>query len=239
LPVAVLLGAGDLGSSRLVYGMVIGLVVIGFVLVLLAVWILRQTRPDLEVLAPLERMGDSDWKKKDPSTQRRILDELRPDGAEPLIPASRPPSIDADFEQADHPVTSFSDLGPGVVAETRDPTPAHTDFEPFGLPVDIPVETPVVPSAEEQPEPEQPEVEPEPEPEPEVEPEQPEVEPEQPEVEPEPEPDQPEVEPEPEPEQSEVEPEPEVEVESVPESEPEAAAQAGESDTEAEQRPRG
>jgi hypothetical protein len=222
LPVAVLLGAGDLGSSRLVYGMVIGLVVIGFVLVLLAVWILRQTRPDLEVLAPLERMGDSDWKKKDPSTQRRILDELRPDGAEPLIPASRPPSIDADFEQADHPVTSFSDLGPGVVAETRDPTPAHTDFEPFGLPVDIPVETPVVPSAEEQPEPEQPEVEPE-----------------QPEVEPEPEPEQPEVEPEPEPEQSEVEPEPEVEVESVPESEPEAAAQAGESDTEAEQRPRG
>ncbi len=162
LPTAALVGAGDPDSSRIVYGMVIGLVVIGVMLILLAVWIIRQTRPDLEVLAPLERMGDSDWKKKDPSTQRRILDELRPEGAEPLVPASRPPSIDADFEQSDHPVTSFSDLGPGVVAETRDPTPAHTDFEPFGLPAAAPVE----PHAEGQSEPE-PEPEPAPEPEPE------------------------------------------------------------------------
>ena len=128
----VLVGAGDPESTRLVYAMVIGLVVIGVVLIFLGVWILRQTKPDLEVLAPLERMGDGDWKKKDPSTQRRILDELRPEGAEPLAPASLPPSIDQDFEQTDHPVTSFSDLGPGVATEQRDPTPIKSEIETLG-----------------------------------------------------------------------------------------------------------
>jgi hypothetical protein len=109
-----------------VYAMVIGLAVIGVGLVLLGVWLVRQTRPDLEVLAPLERMGDGDWKKRDPSTQRRMLDEVRPDGARPLTPEPKPPPIDAEFE-ADHPVTSFSDLGPGLVAEHRDPTPVDAE----------------------------------------------------------------------------------------------------------------
>ena len=91
-PLAVaLVGAGDPEATRLVYAMVIGLVVIGVVLIFLGVWILRQTKPDLEVLAPLERMGDGDWKKKDPSTQRRILDELRPEGANPLTPGNDAP----------------------------------------------------------------------------------------------------------------------------------------------------
>ncbi len=103
--------------------MVIGLVVVGVMLIVLGIWIIRQTRADLEVLAPLERMGDSDWKKRDRSTQRRMLDELRPEGASPLTPATQPPSLDDEFEQADHPVTSFSDLGPGIVSEQRDPTP--------------------------------------------------------------------------------------------------------------------
>ena len=128
-PAVALVGAGDPEATRLVYAMVIGLVVIGVVLIFLGFWILRQTKPDLEVLAPLERMGDGDWKKKDTSTQRRMLDELRPDGANPLTPATRPPSIDRDFEQADHPVTSFSDLGPGVGAEQRDPTPTGAEIE--------------------------------------------------------------------------------------------------------------
>ncbi len=126
----VLVGAGDPGSSRLVYAMVIGLIVIGLILILLGFWIVRQTKPDLEVLAPLERMGDGDWKKKDPSTQRRMLDELRPEGAKPLTPASRPPAIDEEFERGDHPVTSFSDLGPGVAPQQRDPTPTETDLVP-------------------------------------------------------------------------------------------------------------
>ncbi len=116
-PSVVLVGAGDPGSSRLVYAMVIGLAVIGVVLTFIGVWIVRQTRTDLEVLAPLERMGDSDWKKKDRSTQRRMLDEVRPEGARPLDPVAGPPGIDEEFEQSEHPVTSFSDLGPGVSDE--------------------------------------------------------------------------------------------------------------------------
>ncbi len=116
-------GATDPDATRLVYAMVIGLVVIGVVLILLAVWIIRQTRPDLEVLAPLERMGDGDWKKRDPSTQRRMLDEVRPEGAQPLTTEPMPPRIDAEFEQAGRPVSSFSDLGPGVNSEPDDPTP--------------------------------------------------------------------------------------------------------------------
>jgi hypothetical protein len=125
-----LVAAGDPRSSRIVYAMVIGLVVVGVALVWLGVWILRQTRPDLDVLAPLERMGDGDWKKKDPSTQRRMLDEVRPDGAVPLTPEPMPPPIDAEFE-ADHPVSSFSDLGPGLVPEQRDPTPVDAGPDPF------------------------------------------------------------------------------------------------------------
>ncbi|HSP27142.1 MAG TPA: hypothetical protein VLN74_01250 [Ilumatobacteraceae bacterium] len=129
---AVLVAASDPRSSRVVYAMVIGLVVVGVALVLLGVWIMRQTRPDLEVLAPLERMGDGEWKKRDPSTQRRMLDEVRPDGAVPLTPEPMPPPVDADFG-ADHPVSSFSDLGPGIVAEQRDPTPIDSKADPFDI----------------------------------------------------------------------------------------------------------
>jgi hypothetical protein len=110
--------------------MVIGLVVIGLLLVVLGIWIIRQTRVDLDVLAPLERMGDSEWKKRDRSTQRRMLDEVRPEGARPLAPATQPPSLDDEFELAEHPVTTFGDLGPGVLSEERDPTPIGSDADP-------------------------------------------------------------------------------------------------------------
>jgi hypothetical protein len=76
-------------------------------------------------------MGDGEWKKRDPSTQRRMLDEVRPDGARPLTPEPKPPPVDAEFE-ADHPVASFSDLGPGLAAEQKDPTPVDAgqlDFQ--------------------------------------------------------------------------------------------------------------
>lgn len=124
--------------------MVIGLVVIGLLLIVLGIWIIRQTRVDLDVLAPLERMGDKEWKKRDRSTQRRMLDEVRPDGAQPLVPAKLPPSLDAEFELAEHPVTSFSDLGPGVPSQERDPTPIGRDVDPVIEPIDEPVAESVV-----------------------------------------------------------------------------------------------
>ena len=45
-------------------------------LVLLAVWMLRRTRADLELLGPLERMGDSKWRKSGPETRLALLDWL-------------------------------------------------------------------------------------------------------------------------------------------------------------------
>jgi hypothetical protein len=110
------LGASDPGSTRLVYAMVAGLVVIGLAFIGLGVWLIRQTRYDPPVLAPLERMGDRDWRRRDGMTQRRILDEVRPEGAEPLRSQPDVPELDAEFELSEHPVSSMTDLGPGLSA---------------------------------------------------------------------------------------------------------------------------
>jgi len=118
-----LLAAGDPQSTRIVYAMVIGLSLIGILFVLLGIWVSRQTRVDLEVLAPLERMGDRDWRKSDPASQRRSLDETRPDGAQPLQSEQLPPRVDTEFEKPDRVVQSFDDLTP-LQPEGGDPTPA-------------------------------------------------------------------------------------------------------------------
>jgi hypothetical protein len=117
------LAAGDVQSTRIVYAMVVGLAVIGILFVLLGIWVIRQSRVDLEVLAPLERMGDREWRKSDPASQRRSLDEARPDGAKPLQPEQSRPCVDTEFEQPDRPVQSFEDLAP-LNPEGGDPTPA-------------------------------------------------------------------------------------------------------------------
>lgn len=113
-------GATDLGSTRLVYAMVAGLVIVGIAFVVLGIWLVRQTRVDPQVLAPLERMSDRTWQHKDSPTQRRLLDEVRPPGATPLRPEPAAPSVDAEFGSRRAP-ESLSDLGPGVV----EPTPSE------------------------------------------------------------------------------------------------------------------
>jgi hypothetical protein len=118
-----MLAVGDPGSTRLVYATIAGLVVIGIVLVALGVWLIRETRVDPPVLAPLERMGDRTWRRQtDPAAQRRNLDEVRPAGAQPLRSEPAPPSVDAEFELAERPVRSLSDLAPPAPDE-RFPTP--------------------------------------------------------------------------------------------------------------------
>lgn len=122
--VPVVLAVSDPGSSRLVYAMVAGLIVTGLAFVGLGIWLVRQTRYDPPVLAPLERMGDRDWRKRDAMTQRRILDEVRPDGASPISPQSDPPRLDAEFELEERPVSPISDLGPGLAAPAPGSFPA-------------------------------------------------------------------------------------------------------------------
>lgn len=122
-----LLGASDVGSTRLVYAMVVGLVAVGLAFIVLGIWLVRSTRSDPAVLAPLERMGDKDWRRQtDPATQRRTLDDVRPDGAKPLRLESSPPALDAEFELSARPVESMSDLAPPV-PDTRELTPKGLD----------------------------------------------------------------------------------------------------------------
>lgn len=100
---------GDPDGTRAVTSIVALLVVLGVGLVMLAVWLFRVTRPDPEVLAPLEVMGERKWRRADPVWQRRRLDEVRPDGAEPLQPSAAPPDLDEAFDLGPA-ATGFDDL---------------------------------------------------------------------------------------------------------------------------------
>lgn len=103
---------GDPDGTRTVISIVALLVAIGVALVLLAIWIHRTTRPDPELLAPLEVMGERSWRRGDPVWQRRRLDELRPSGAKPLAPSVAPPEFDASFDEGPS-ASGFEDLRSG------------------------------------------------------------------------------------------------------------------------------
>lgn len=100
---------GDPEATRTVYVTIAILVALGVMLLALAVWVFRRTRPDLELLAPLETMDTRAWHKLDPATQRRLLDEARPAGAKPLRPQASAPAVDSSFATI-APVASFDDL---------------------------------------------------------------------------------------------------------------------------------
>lgn len=108
LPTAVA-SVGDPAATRTVYTTVIILVVLGFVLAAVAVWVLRRTRPEPELLAPLETMDTRGWRKLDPAARRRALDESRPPGALPLRREASEPAVDESFSTV-APVASFDDL---------------------------------------------------------------------------------------------------------------------------------
>lgn len=110
---SVLASIGDPDGTRTVAAIVALLVAIGVALAALAVWIFRSTRPDPELLAPLEVMGERAWRRSDPVWQRRRLDEVRPAGATPLVPSAAPPQLDAAFD-AGPPATGFDDLRPSA-----------------------------------------------------------------------------------------------------------------------------
>lgn len=111
---------GDPDSTRTVWAIVALLVVMGLGLVMLAFWLRRSTRPDPEFLAPLELMGERAWRRGDPVWQRRRLDEVRPEGAEPLRRAAAPPRLDESFD-AGPSIAGFDDL--------HDDAHAHADAD--------------------------------------------------------------------------------------------------------------
>lgn len=110
----VLGSVGDPEGTRTVSSIIALLVALGLALLMLAVWLRRTTRPDPEVLAPLEVMGERKWRRADPVWQRRRLDEIRPRGAAPMQPSIAPPAIDKTFDEGPSG-TGFDDLhGAGV-----------------------------------------------------------------------------------------------------------------------------
>ena len=109
---------GDPSATRTVYVTVVLLIALGVALVALTVWLVRRTRPDPQLLAPLEEMETRAWRKQDPAAQRRALDASRPAGARPVRREAAEPSVDTDFA-ASRPVVSFDDLADGPSPSDR------------------------------------------------------------------------------------------------------------------------
>lgn len=115
-----LLASSGVSSTDLgVYTIVGALMAIGLVLMLIAAWLFKATKPEMELLSPLERMSERSWKKLDPAMQRRELDQLRPVGARPIERATQIPTIDEDFDKAVPDLADFDDLTSMQAADTR------------------------------------------------------------------------------------------------------------------------
>lgn len=120
---------GDPEASRTVYLTVVGLAVVAVALVAVGVWLIRQTRVDPELLAPLEEIDSRRWRRTDPVGRRRLLDEVRPNGATPQIPTPDRPLLDTEFGVASQRALDFDDLaGDGL----PDPDPVESDDDESG-----------------------------------------------------------------------------------------------------------
>lgn len=106
---AILAAIGDPEGTRTVTSIVALLAAMGAALLILAVWVYRTTRPDPELLTPLEMMGERKWRRGDPVWQRRRLDEVRPADAKPLDPSVAPPELDESYD-AGPEAPGFDDL---------------------------------------------------------------------------------------------------------------------------------
>lgn len=114
--------------------------VIGIALLMLAIWTIKATRPDRDLLAPLEVMGQRRWRRSDPVWQRRHLDEVRPAGAEPLSPAPATPEPDAAFD-AGPLATGFDDLPEDLAEVVATSLEAEVDHDATPPSSELPVVT--------------------------------------------------------------------------------------------------
>ena len=129
--VAVVSSVGDPEGTRTISSIVALLVVLGIGLVMLAVWLFKLTRPDKELLAPLEVMGERKWRRADPVWQRRRLDEVRPPTAQPLQPSAAPPDLDEAFDRGPS-ASGFDDLHDNA----HQPEPSAPDASADEVPVE-------------------------------------------------------------------------------------------------------
>lgn len=131
-----LLATADVSSSDLgVYTVIGALIVVGLILIAIAAWLFKATKPEMELLGPLERMSERSWMKLDPAMQHRELDDLRPVGARPIGRSTQIPSIDEDFDKDVPDIANFDDLTSMQAADTRRRT-AWTSTDPAVSSVD-------------------------------------------------------------------------------------------------------
>ena len=74
----------DASSTRKLYLLALGLALLGGLLLGVTVWFWRSTRPEPELLAPLEKMGTRRFRQLDGRTQKELLDAVRPEDAQPM-----------------------------------------------------------------------------------------------------------------------------------------------------------
>ncbi len=70
-----------------------GLVVLGLVLLVVTLLFWRSAVEDHEVLAPLEVMADRSYARADDAKRLALLNQVRPDGAEPVVHHAAPPVL--------------------------------------------------------------------------------------------------------------------------------------------------
>jgi len=94
-------------SSMSVNVLGIGLIVLGFVLLVVTLAFWRSAVEDPEVLAPLEVMADRSFAKADETKRLALLNQVRPDGAEPVVHHVAPAVLSRD--PISEPVRLFRD----------------------------------------------------------------------------------------------------------------------------------
>lgn len=112
------LAVGDPAATRTVYLTTIALVLLGIGLALLAGWLVRRTRPEPELFAPLEQMESRSWRKLDADERRARLDAVRP-------PAARPVAIEEFATERNQ----LDELGEHEVADDADRTEGAEEAE--------------------------------------------------------------------------------------------------------------
>ena len=70
-----------------------GLILLGLVLLVVTLGFWRAAVEDHEVLAPLEVMADRSYARADEAKRLALLNQVRPDGAEPVVHHAAPPVL--------------------------------------------------------------------------------------------------------------------------------------------------
>ena len=110
----------DADSTRKVYLLAAGLALLGVVLLVATVWFWRSTRPEPELLGPLEKMGERRFRRLDGRARKDALNSARSKNAKPmrwgLVHGDAPMSPEIDLEAAARTeMVGYDDL--------RDPAP--------------------------------------------------------------------------------------------------------------------